>query len=98
MSRLRTRAKQAARRIAPPKLWRALSVLRWWLEGARPTMPLLRRRGPVDPRALALPTSDTPLVSILIPAYGKSEYTLRCLASIATTTPPPRTPRRPSTS
>jgi len=41
----------------------------------------------VVPRALALPTSDTPLVSILIPAYGKSEYTLRCLASISEAPP-----------
>jgi GT2 family glycosyltransferase/glycosyltransferase involved in cell wall biosynthesis len=88
VSRLRTRAKQAARRVTPPKLWRALSVLRWWLAGARPTLKLpLRPRGPVDHRTLRLPTSDAPRVSIVIPAYGKSEYTLRCLASIADAPP-----------
>jgi len=88
MSRLRTRAKQAAKRVTPPKLWRALSVLRWWLAGARPTLARpLRTRGPVDPRTLVLPTSEQPRVSIVIPAYGKSEYTLRCLASIADAPP-----------
>jgi len=30
-----------------------------------------------------LPDSDSPLVSIIIPVYGKLEYTLACLASLA---------------
>lgn len=30
-----------------------------------------------------LAVSDTPLVSVIIPVYGKLDYTLRCLASIA---------------
>jgi len=91
VSGLRTRAKQAARRIAPAKLWRAMSVLRWWMAGAKPELPPLPPplppRGPVDHRTLALPTSDAPRVSIVVPAYGKSEYTLRCLASIADAPP-----------
>jgi GT2 family glycosyltransferase len=37
------------------------------------------------PRAskLALPTSDTPVVSVVIPAYGQIGHSLRCLASLA---------------
>ncbi len=37
----------------------------------------------VDPATLRLPSSDRPLVSIVIPVHGKLDYTLRCLASIA---------------
>lgn len=42
------------------------------------------------PSALALATSDSPVLSILIPTYGKVDYTLRCLASIAAH--PPKAP------
>lgn len=31
----------------------------------------------------SLPSSDTPVVSVIIPVYGKLEYTLACLRSIA---------------
>ena len=34
-------------------------------------------------RAISLPTSSEPCVSVLIPTYGKVDYTLRCLESIA---------------
>src|SRR5271166_1542948 len=37
----------------------------------------------VDPRRIRVPRSADPTVSIIIPSYGKVEYTLRCLASIA---------------
>jgi GT2 family glycosyltransferase/SAM-dependent methyltransferase len=40
--------------------------------------------------ALALPVHEAPLVSIVIPTYGKLEYTLACLESIARH--PPATP------
>jgi O-antigen biosynthesis protein len=33
--------------------------------------------------AFSLPSSNTPLVSVVIPVYGKLEYTLACLRSIA---------------
>ena len=36
---------------------------------------------------LELPTSDKPDVSVIIPIYGKAEYTLRCLESIAENPP-----------
>ncbi len=37
----------------------------------------------VDPRRIRVPRSADPTVSIIIPSYGKVEYTLSCLASIA---------------
>jgi len=36
---------------------------------------------------IVVPTSDEPLVSIIIPIYGKLEYTLHCLDSIAKNLP-----------
>jgi GT2 family glycosyltransferase/2-polyprenyl-3-methyl-5-hydroxy-6-metoxy-1,4-benzoquinol methylase/glycosyltransferase involved in cell wall biosynthesis len=39
--------------------------------------------------SLAITTSDSPLVSVIIPVYGQIEFTLRCLASIAANTPRP---------
>lgn len=38
----------------------------------------------VSPDAIQLPTSDNPEVSIIIPGYGKADYTLRCLKSLMT--------------
>ncbi len=32
---------------------------------------------------ISITTSDNPLVSVIIPIYGKVDYTLRCLASVA---------------
>ena len=37
--------------------------------------------------AIVLPTSTKPLVSVIIPIYGKIEYTLQCLVSIAANPP-----------
>jgi GT2 family glycosyltransferase/SAM-dependent methyltransferase len=42
---------------------------------------------PVDARSINILTSSKPLVSVIIPIYGKIEYTLRCLASIAANSP-----------
>jgi GT2 family glycosyltransferase/glycosyltransferase involved in cell wall biosynthesis len=46
---------------------------------------------PIDPTSLptvsALPTSNAPHVSVVIPIYGKLEYTLRCLDSIVQNPP-----------
>jgi GT2 family glycosyltransferase len=36
-----------------------------------------------DPSSIVLPPADRPDVSVIIPTYGKVDYTLRCLASIA---------------
>lgn len=36
-------------------------------------------------RRLSLPSSDAPVVSVIIPVYNKAEFTLNCLQSIATT-------------
>ena len=37
--------------------------------------------------SLAIPVSDSPLVSVIIPIYAQIDYTLRCLVSIASNTP-----------
>jgi GT2 family glycosyltransferase len=36
-----------------------------------------------DPSVIVLPVADRPDVSVIIPTFGKVDYTLRCLASIA---------------
>ncbi|NML14167.1 glycosyltransferase [Azohydromonas caseinilytica] len=36
----------------------------------------------IDPLMIRLATTETPEVSIIIPAYGKADMTLRCLASL----------------
>jgi GT2 family glycosyltransferase len=65
---------------------------RYWLRARR-----LRRVTPaavpaavsnaVDPKSLAIPFCDSPLVSVIIPTYGQTPFTLRCLASIAAHAP-----------
>ncbi|NCU38321.1 glycosyltransferase [Candidatus Saccharibacteria bacterium] len=42
---------------------------------------------PVGPEDLFIPSSDVPIVSIVIAIYGKIDYTIRCLASIALNSP-----------
>ncbi|HET8996061.1 MAG TPA: glycosyltransferase, partial [Acetobacteraceae bacterium] len=66
--------------------------LRSWLRARQ-----LRRAAPpplalplidaVQPAALVVPAQEHPLVSVIVPTYGKVEYTLRCLASIAAHAP-----------
>jgi GT2 family glycosyltransferase len=41
----------------------------------------------LDPRRIAVPCAERPLVSVIIPMHGKSGYTLTCLASIAANAP-----------
>jgi GT2 family glycosyltransferase/SAM-dependent methyltransferase/glycosyltransferase involved in cell wall biosynthesis len=49
--------------------------------------PLAVNYAPVNPENLIIHSSDRPLVSVIIPIYGKIEYTLSCLASIAANPP-----------
>jgi GT2 family glycosyltransferase/glycosyltransferase involved in cell wall biosynthesis len=61
---------------------------RFWLRARRkraesrpvPAFALIEM---VDPASLKLPLSDSPEVSVIIPMHGKTDFTLRCLASIA---------------
>jgi cellulose synthase/poly-beta-1,6-N-acetylglucosamine synthase-like glycosyltransferase len=39
-------------------------------------------RSAISPASIELQTSDTPELSIVISAYGKADYTLRCLRSL----------------
>src|SRR5689334_10658960 len=41
----------------------------------------------IDPSCITLPRSANPTVSVIIPCYGKIEFTLRCLAAIAANPP-----------
>ena len=62
-------------------LWRRAKRIRR-LAPITPNMqPLLIREA--DPRQIRVPRSATPTVSVIIPTYGKVEFTLCCLASIA---------------
>ncbi len=49
--------------------------------------PLVVNYAPVNPENLIILSSDRPVVSVIIPIYGKIEYTLSCLASIAANPP-----------
>ena len=40
-----------------------------------------------DANNICLNTESVPIVSVIIPVYGKCEYTIRCLASIAQNPP-----------
>lgn len=40
-----------------------------------------------DPESFSIPLFENPLVSVVIPIYGKVDYTLRCLASISLNLP-----------
>jgi GT2 family glycosyltransferase len=62
-------------------LWRRARRIRR-LAPITPNMqPLLIREA--DPRQIRIPRSAAPTVSVIIPTYGKVEFTLCCLASIA---------------
>ena len=66
----------------------------FWLQARR-----MRRSVPVtpdllptliesaEPSQIHIPHQPNPIVSIIIPSYGKVDYTLRCLASIAANPP-----------
>jgi GT2 family glycosyltransferase len=58
----------------------------------RRSAPISAERSPTliqdtNPHSIALPRSANPTVSVIIPCYGKVEYTLRCLAAIAANPP-----------
>lgn len=59
--------------------WRSLteSTARPWEAVLDSSKPLL------STGVITLPTSSTPLISVIIPVYGKIDYTLMCLRSIA---------------
>ena len=68
---------------------------RCWLRARRlrrlaPACAALPRIDAVQPAELLLPEHDQPVVSVIVPTYGKLDYTLRCLASIAAHPPAAR--------
>lgn len=68
------------------RLWLRARRLR---RGGAPAAPS-QAIAEVNPRRIAVPCADDPVVSVIIPMHGKSAYTLNCLASIAAN--PPDTP------
>jgi O-antigen biosynthesis protein len=52
-------------------------------------LPVTKQIGnPADfAKTLAIPASQNPIISVIIPVYGQIDYTLRCLASIAENQP-----------
>jgi len=61
-----------------PLWWRARRMRRATPPSA--VVPLIET---VQADRIQVPGSDEPLVSVIIPSYGRTGYTLRCLASIA---------------
>jgi O-antigen biosynthesis protein len=62
-------------------LWRRARRIRRLAPITPALQPILVHE--VDPRRIRVPRSLDPVVSVIVPSYGKVEYTLRCLASIA---------------
>jgi GT2 family glycosyltransferase len=62
-------------------LWRRARRIRRLAPITPALQPTLFHAG--DPRGIRVPRSADPIVSVIIPSYGKIEYTLGCLASIA---------------
>jgi GT2 family glycosyltransferase len=84
------------RRIALVIWWTCTMQLRaqftLWLRARRLRKPAQKSAMPdliqsVSVDALRVPRADQPVVSVIIPTFGKVEYTLRCLASIAACAP-----------
>ncbi|HUB46409.1 MAG TPA: glycosyltransferase [Acetobacteraceae bacterium] len=61
-----------------PLWWRARRMRR-----ATPPSAIVPLIETVQADRIVVPSSDEPLVSVIIPSYGCSDFTLRCLASIA---------------
>ncbi len=52
-----------------------------------PDLSFLLSTTPIASADLVIPSSDSPLVTIIIPIYGQIDYTLRCLISIMNNLP-----------
>ena len=66
-------------------LWQRARRIRRLAPITQALQPILIQQ--VDPWRIRVPRSANPTVSIIIPSYGKVDYTLRCLASIAANPP-----------
>jgi GT2 family glycosyltransferase len=68
--------------------WQLHTQFRFWLKARRMrraaprTLPLCLIEA-VCAEAIAVPCAEHPVISVIIPTYGQTEFTLRCLASIA---------------
>ncbi len=64
-----------------------LSARRGRRDGAIPPPDLPILMTVPDPSEIALPSAERPVVSVVIPSFGKVDFTLRCLAAIAARPP-----------
>ncbi len=82
---------KAAHRNALAKYFPKLLLVSGSLSPTFPVLvlPVMKQIGnPLDfAKTIEIPTSQNPMVSVIIPVYGQIDYTLRCLASIAENSP-----------
>ncbi|WP_298282094.1 glycosyltransferase [Acidocella sp.] len=69
--------------------WRGRKVALQRLRLFAPASPKGKPRPPLipSPRAIIIPASETPIVSIIISTYGQVDFTLLCLSSIMASAP-----------
>jgi GT2 family glycosyltransferase/glycosyltransferase involved in cell wall biosynthesis len=74
-------ASEIARQQGVPELMRRIARK----VASRPRSSALRERAGLEPaiRALHVPSSETPLVSVIIPTYGQDLHTFSCLVAVA---------------
>lgn len=81
--------------VLDSRSWRVTRPLRWLVarlsgHAAEPVLPQLpepAHRTRVASSQVAFPDTASPLISIVIPTYGKFDYTLDCLTSICNAMP-----------
>jgi GT2 family glycosyltransferase len=72
--------------------WQLHTQFGFWLRARRlrraaPRLLSLRLIESVPAEAIVVPCSEHPVISVIIPTYGQTEFTLRCIASIAASPP-----------
>jgi len=86
---------QVLNTVLTSRSWRLTSVMRRALAALKrthpepllPSAPRVAPKRDLRPDTLAFPETAAPLVSVVIPTYGKFDYTLGCLVSICAAMP-----------
>ncbi len=87
--RIKNSLATCAYRVAGP-LFEGVVHYEMWRRSGKPDLPAIAATGVIPPdeiqnvlSKLVVPSSEAPLVSIIVPSYGNLPVTLTCLASIA---------------